>query len=60
LYQRVSADKVHNMYEIDIVNGYPRITGTGIFNTRILTGQVHVSCIIVSVPVDTRTRYTLI
>jgi len=26
-----------------IVNGYPRVTGVGIFDTRMLTGRVRVS-----------------
>jgi len=42
---------------MNIVNGYPRVMGTSIFNIRMLTGQIEVS---VSVSVDTRTRYTLL
>jgi len=28
---------------MNIVNRYPRVTGTGIFYTHMLTGRVHVS-----------------
>jgi len=37
---------------MDIKNGYPLPAGMGIFDTRMLTG----TGIIVSVPMDTRTR----
>jgi len=36
-------DKTRHAYEMDIVNAYLRVTGTNIFNTRMLTGRVRVS-----------------
>jgi len=37
----VLADKIRNKQEMNIVDGYPRITGTSIFfYTRILTERV--------------------
>jgi len=43
---------------MNVVNGYPRVTGTGIFNTSHVN-EVSMD-IIVFVPVDTHTPYTLI
>ncbi|KOM57260.1 hypothetical protein LR48_Vigan11g029200 [Vigna angularis] len=41
-YPRVSVDKIHYGYLVP-VGKYPRVTGSGYFNSRLLTGRVRVS-----------------